>query len=165
MDILYNHGGLYIDTDVELIKNLDDLLVFDAFAGVEKWGNINVGGCSGAIPYHPMIKKMLDFRVNERFVMEDGSMNLTTCGYYETMPLIHNGFKPNNKVQTINGMTVFSSDYFHPYDYMSGETVITENTYSIHHFNGGWLDEKSRDNRMMTVQKYNDIVERMERSQ
>lgn len=158
LDILYNHGGLYIDTDVELIKKLDDLLVLDAFAGVEKWGNINMGGCSGAIPYHPMIKKMLDYRINESFLMEDGSMNLTTCGYYETMPLIHKGFKPNNTVQTIDGMTIFSSDYFHPYDYMSGETCITENTYSIHHFNGGWLDKNNIRDRIKTKEEYDYII-------
>ena len=43
LDILYNYGGLYIDTDVEIIKNLDDLLGNEAFTGVEKWGNINMG--------------------------------------------------------------------------------------------------------------------------
>lgn len=41
-------------------------------------------------------------------------------------------------------MTVFSSAYFHPYDYMSGEAVLTDRTISIHHFNGGWLDESSK---------------------
>ena len=158
LDILYNYGGLYIDTDVEVIRNLDDLLKYEAFAGVEKWGNINMGGCSGAVPHHPVIKEMLDFRKNEPFVMQDGSFNLTTCGYYETMPLIKKGFKPNNTVQNIAGMTIFSSDYFHPYDYMSGETCITKNTYSIHHFNGGWLDEKHRKDREKTKKEYQCII-------
>lgn len=158
LDILYNYGGLYIDTDVEVIRNLDDLLKYEAFAGVEKWGNINMGGCSGAVPHHPMIKKMLDFRKNEKFVMEDGSFNLTTCGYYETMPLIQKGFKPDNTTQTIEGMTVFSSDYFHPYDYMSGETCITANTHSIHHFNGGWIDEKHKEEREKTKTEFENVI-------
>ena len=162
LDILYEHGGIYLDTDVELIRNLDDLLYQSAFAGVEKWGNINMGGCSGAVPHHPIIKKMLDFRINERFILEDGSLNQTTCGFYETKPLIELGMKPNNTVQRIGDMTIYSSDFFHPYDYMSGETVITENTYSIHHFNGGWLDEKRMAERKKTMQLYQQMLERMQ---
>ena len=154
LDILYNYGGIYLDTDVELIRNLDSFLSFEAFAGVEKWGNINMGGCSGAVPKHPMIKRMLDFRKDECFIREDGSKNLTTCGYYETIPFIKMGFKPNNTVQNIGGMTIFSSEFFHPYDYMSDEVYITDNTYSIHHFNGGWLDEKNREEREKTREKY-----------
>ena len=49
LDILYNYGGFYLDTDVELIRSLDDLRNQGAFCGVEKWGNINMGGCSGAV--------------------------------------------------------------------------------------------------------------------
>lgn len=158
LDILYNYGGLYIDTDVEIIRNLDDLLVYEAFTGVEKWGNVNMGGCSGAVPHHPMIKQILDFRINERFIMEDGSHNFTTCGYYETMPLIQKGFRPDNTTQKIEGMTVFSSDYFQPYDYMSGETCITENTHSIHHFNGGWIDKKHLAERKKTKDDYQSMI-------
>lgn len=165
LDILYNYGGFYIDTDVQLLKSLEPLRMQGAFCGVEKWGNINMGGCSGAVKHHPMIKKMLDYREAIPFRYVDGTLNLNTCGVYETQPFINMGMKINNTTQRVNEMTIFSSDYFHPYDYMSGRTIITENTFSIHHFNGGWLDEKSRNNRMMTVQKYNDIVERMERSQ
>lgn len=161
LDILYNYGGLYIDTDVEIIKNLDDLLGNEAFTGVEKWGNINMGGCSGAVPHHPMIKKMLDFRINEEFIMQDGSLNLTTCGYYETMPFIQEGFIPDNTTQTIDGMTIYSSDYFQPYDYMSGETCITKNTYSIHHFNGGWIDEKHKEERQKTKDNYQKMVSKL----
>ncbi len=62
LDILYHYGGIYIDTDVELVRNLDELLYQQAFCGVEKWGNVNMGNCSGAVPGHPMIKKMLEER-------------------------------------------------------------------------------------------------------
>lgn len=161
LDLLYNYGGIYLDTDIELIKPLDDLLYQPAFAGVEKWGSINLGGCSGAVPYHPVIKKMLDYRIHEKFIMEDGSFNQTTCGYYETKPLIELGMKPDNTIQNIAGMTIYSSDFFHPYDYMSGETCITDNTYSIHHFNGGWLDEKSMIERKRTVEQYKNMLVRM----
>lgn len=161
LDILYQHGGIYLDTDVELIRNLDDLLNQSAFAGVEKWGNINMGGCSGAVAHHPIIKKMLDFRKEESFLLKDGTLNLTTCGFYETLPLMELGMKPNNKIQYLEDFTIYSSDFFHPYDYMSGETHITQNTYSIHHFNGGWLNKDKREEREKTTQMYQQILGRM----
>ena len=162
LDILYNEGGIYLDTDVELIRNLDDLLYQEAFSGVEKWGNVNMGGCSGTVPHNPIIKDLLEFRRNELFVLKDGSLNQTTCGYYETKPLILKGMKPDNTIQEIENLTIYSSDFFHPYDYMSGETHVTENTFSIHHFNGGWLDKKSAAEREKTVSQYYQILKRME---
>ena len=164
LEILYEHGGIYLDTDVELVHSLDDFLYQPAFCGVEKWGNINTGGCSGAQRHNPVIKAMLDYRENIPFVYEDGSLNLETCGYYETMPLIQMGMEINNQVQVLGSqMTVYSSDFFHPFDYASGELSMTPNTVSIHHFNGGWLDAASQLQRAKTRQEYQNILHRMER--
>ncbi len=69
----------------------------------------------------------------------------------------------DNRVQMVSGMTVYSSDYFSPYDYMSGELNMTENTFSIHHFNGGWLDEKAKQQRKITQMQYQDVMKRMVR--
>lgn len=162
LDILYHHGGIYIDTDVELVKSLDELLYQEAFCGVEKWGNVNMGGCSGAVAGHSMIGKLLEERESVSFFRKDGSLNLETCGIYETRPFIREGMHVDNRVQVIQGMTVYSSDYFHPYDYMSGELSMTENTFAIHHFNGGWLDEKARVQRDRTRMQYQAILQRME---
>ena len=72
------------------------------------------------------------------------------------------GMKPDNSIRIIGDMTIYSSDYFHPYDYMSGETRITDNTFSIHHFNGGWLDEKNREEREKTTKLYHQMLKRMQ---
>lgn len=161
LQILYEHGGIYMDTDVELIRSLDDMLYQEAFCGVERWGDVYFGGCSGAVKGHETIRQILEYRVNDPFVNEDGSLNLTTCGYYETKPLIEKGMKVNNTIQIIEGLTVYSSDFFCPYNYMSGEISITENTFSIHHFNGGWLDEEAVYNRKITRENYRRVLERM----
>lgn len=138
LDILYEHGGIYLDTDAELIKNLDDLLYQPAFCGVEKWRQINTGGGCGTVAHHSAIGKMLECRKHIPFEYPDGTLNMETNGVYESMPLMEAGFVPDNTIQVIDGMTIYSSDFFYPFDYMSKKTVITENTYAIHHFQGSW---------------------------
>lgn len=144
LDILYNHGGFYLDTDVELKKSLDELRYQEAFVGVEKWQVVNFGGCSGSVKGHPMIKKFLDARQNIFYCDEFGNQNKNTCGFYDTQVILNEGYKINGMTQNINGMNIYAYDYFHSYDYMSGITNETENTYSIHWFNGGWMDDKMK---------------------
>lgn len=164
LDILYRHGGIYLDTDVELARNLDELLYQPAFCGVEKWGFVNFGGLSGACRGNPVLGKMLDYRNTISFVMPDGTWNLTTCGSYETKPLADMGFRPDNSVQELSAgaLNVYSSDFFHPFDYMSGETVRTENTFSIHHFSGTWLGEGAAEERRRTRERYQQFLSEME---
>lgn len=156
LDILYRHGGIYLDTDVELVRNLDELLYQPAFCGVEKWGNINMGGLSGAQKGNPVVKKILEYRRHISFFDHNGKQNQMTCGVYETPPLVQFGLELNNSVQVLeNGdMTVYSSDYFQPFDYVSGETNITDRTFSIHHFSGSWLGEGAALERQRTREKY-----------
>lgn len=161
LDILYHYGGIYMDTDVELVKSPDVLCCQQAFCGVEKWGNINIGGLSGAIPHHPMMKKLLDERKDVEFIRKDGSLNTEPSGIYETMPFIREGMRIDNRTQNIQGMTVYSSDYFHPYDYMSGEIFMTENTFSIHYFDGGWLSPDEKKYRTKPTKRYRKLLDRM----
>lgn len=162
-DILYRYGGIYLDTDVELLKNLDELLYEPAFCGIEKWCVVNSGGCSGAQPRNPMIKAMLDFRQNINFEYEDGSLNLMSSGYYEMIPLLKAGLCADGLTQQVRGqITVYSSDFFHPFDYMSGEARITDNTFSIHHFSGSWLGENAALERQRTREKYQNFLNRLE---
>lgn len=161
LDILYEHGGIYMDTDVTLLRNLDDLLYQQGFIGAEKWGNVNTGGGCGFIPGHPLLKELIDYRDRYHFVLEDGSLNIETCGMYETKVFIMHGFKPSNQLQHIEGVTVYPSYVNHPYDYMSGKTDIVESTVSIHHFYGGWMDENDKDNRINTQRAFNNIMNRI----
>ncbi len=149
-----------MDTDVSLLKNLDTLLYQPAFTGVEKWGNINTGGMAGAMPRHPMIKEMLEYRKQFHFLMEDGSLNMETNGMYETVPYIRHGMKISNELQYVNNVTVYPSSVFHPYDYMSCEKKIQKSTFSVHHFYGGWMDGSDFEERSSTQKKYHEILKR-----
>lgn len=139
LDVLHRYGGIYFDTDVEVIKPIDDLLFQKGFCGTEKWGIVNIGGGCGVVPKHPMINKILKYRLGFEFEYANGDLNLESSGSYETIPMIEEGFVPNNTIQSVMDMTIYSSDFFHPYDYMSKELCITENTYSIHRFAESWL--------------------------
>ena len=164
LDILFRHGGIYLDTDVELLRSLDELLFQPAFCGVEKWGTVNTGGCSGAQPGNPVVKRMLDYRKDASFVQEDGSLNLTTCGYYETRSLIPCGFQVNGQTQVLadGQITVYASEFFHPFDYMSGETRVTKNTFSVHHFSGTWLGPDAAREREKTRGRYERFLAELE---
>lgn len=144
LDILYNEGGFYLDTDVEIKRNIDNLRYQYAFCGVEKWQLINFGGLSGAVKGNKMIRKFIDARKDIMFIDNKGNQNRHTCGYYDTILAIHEGYKISGRTQTINNMNIYAYDYFHPYDYISGISNETQNTYSVHWFNGGWLDEKMK---------------------
>jgi len=159
LDILYQHGGIYMDTDVEVIKCLDLLLYQEAFCGVEKWQVLNFGGCSGAIKGHPMLGEFLKAREDVMFLDAEGRQNTFTCGYYDTNAAIKNGYCINGRTQNIRGMNIYASDYFHPYDYMSGHVHMTEHTYSVHWFNGGWLDERMKRANQETMREYDRIYE------
>ena len=154
LDILYYYGGFYLDTDVELLKSLDELRSQEAFCGVEKWQVLNFGGCSGAVRKHPMIKKFLDKRNQIYFLDDKKNQNKNTCGFYDTRVILNEGYKIDGTSQCVNGMNIYAYDYFHPYDYMSGLLNITEHTYSVHHFNGGWLDENMKKQNMLTKERY-----------
>lgn len=162
LDILYRYGGIYMDTDVRLLKSLDGFLFQKGFVGVEKWGNINTGGCVGAVSYHPMIREMLDYRLNFPFILGDGSLNMETNGLYETIPFIKRGMRIDNSLQIINHMTIYPASVFHPYDYMSGEEKIEDHTVSVHYFCGGWMEKADRQNRVATQEQYRSILKRME---
>ncbi len=162
IDILYHHGGIYLDTDVELIKNWDDLLYLKAFTGFEEYPTINFGGGSGAVKGLPILKKILDFRENFAFIQEDGTYNLKTCGYYETVPLLAEGLEINGKRQQIQDLTVFPSECFHPKSSVTGLTEVTDNTYSIHQFNWSWVGEKQLEEKKRTHEEYHALLRRMQ---
>lgn len=141
--VLYHFGGIYLDTDVELIKSLSDLP--EAFVGFETGGRFVASGLIRAAPKNDRIcKELLDSFHSDSFVLSDGNLNLETVCLRETKILSRYGLVPNNKFQIICNTHVFPSDFFCPYDNSCNELNITSNTYSIHHYLGSWLNESQR---------------------
>lgn len=139
---VHDYGGIYLDTDVEVIKNLDELLTNDAFIGFENNEFVNTGQIFGAIKGHNMVSQMLDeyLSINdEEYRISFGPYG---CPRLNTNALYRNGLEKNGELQTVNGMTIYPADYFNPYDSLTGRVRKTENTYSIHWYAGTWLSKK-----------------------
>ena len=140
LDIVYNYGGIYLDTDVELVKNLDCLLKNDAFMGREKSTYINPGLGFGAVQYHEGIKQILRIYDKLSFLREDGSYNITPSPIMNTKFLVEHGAKMEDTEQTVLGIRIYSSEVLCPMNYATGELTITDNTYSIHRYSMSWVD-------------------------
>ncbi len=138
-DILYQQGGLYFDTDVEVIKPLDEILKRGAFAGVERAGSLAAGLGLASPAASPVYKEILDSYKNSSFIKDDGSMDLTTVVTRVSDIFKKHGFTDKNEIQTVAGVTVYPTEYFCPKDYVSGKINITRNTHTIHWYDGSWL--------------------------
>lgn len=141
--VLYNIGGCYLDTDVELIKPLIDLP--ENFVGFETGARYVASGLiRGAKKGDQICREMIQSYDSDVFVLSNGSINLKTVCVRETEILIRHGLIQKNQLQLVDGTYVFPTDYFCPLDNSTGELKITNNTYSIHHYSGTWLDEDMR---------------------
>ena len=142
------YGGIYIDTDVEIIKKLDDLLNQEAFGGLElrlnKTFGFNTGSMIGSISNQKFLIKQEESYHNYSFVNNDGSLNTTSCVDYSTDLLRQFGFKNENSHQTVLGVHIYPTEYFSPLDMNNGHINLTQNTYSIHRYAGSWADEIDR---------------------
>lgn len=145
LKVVEEHGGIYLDVDVELLKPLDDLLELDGFMGFELGTAklIATGLGFGAVNNHPIITALRENYENKPFIKQDGQLDMLPCPQRDTKVLVGYGLIKNNKRQTIQGITFFPSDYFSPIGFM-GEREFSENTYSIHHFNASWFTDRQR---------------------
>ncbi len=139
---LVTHGGIYIDTDVELLKPLDGFLDCEAFSGFESPDSIPTG-IMACKKQHPLFKRLLD-DYNEAPFIDPDSPDLITNVERITKTCLEDGLELNNKEQTVCGLTLYPNDYFCPKDYRTGRINITSNTYAIHHFSGSWHTEEER---------------------
>ncbi|KAA6326696.1 hypothetical protein EZS27_024235 [termite gut metagenome] len=164
--ILYNYGGIYFDTDVEVIKPMNDILEKGAFMGCECDGDntVNPGLGIACAPGLGIYKELLDLYANLHIIEENKKLNLTTIVKYTTNVLYKHGLKNGNMIQFIAGIYIYPKEYFCPKSYGAGKMDVTDNTYCIHHFAGSWLPYKGRIKRKiqyMIGERWNDRIRRM----
>ncbi len=140
---LYNHGGIYMDTDVEVIQSLDEFLCHNSFSGFETINSVPTG-IMACQKNDKLFKEFLDYYNDKRFIKTDGSLDLTTNIIPITNILLKYNLELNNQFQIINGMALYPKTYFCPLNYDSEKTEFSNKTYTIHHFAGSWLSSKER---------------------
>ena len=140
---LYTQGGIYMDTDVEVLKNLDQFLKDKSFSGFETDTTIPTG-IMGSESGTEIFKELLDYYKDKHFIQEDGSIDMTTNVTIITDMMSKKGFTPNNKLQTVEEFTLYPKEYFCPIDYQTKKKNITDNTYTIHWFAGSWIPKKDK---------------------
>ena len=142
---LYNYGGIYMDTDVEVLKPLDKFLKHQAFTGCEN-NKICVTGTMAAEKNHKWIEDLLKEYDERKFILFDGSYDTTPNTQIITKVTMEKyGWKPLNEHQVLKeGLNIYPFDYFCAKDLQTGRIDISENTHTIHHFSGSWLSRRDK---------------------
>jgi mannosyltransferase OCH1-like enzyme len=141
--VLINEGGIYLDTDVELLKSLDFFSKYDAFGSFETPFVIQTG-VIGSISNGVLVKRMFEYYRNRKFILTDGSLNQIPNSKILTDILLEEGLTLNNKQQSLPSFELFPTDYFCPINQATQEIIITKDTYCIHYLSGSWLSADDR---------------------
>lgn len=145
---LLNEGGVYLDTDVEIIRPFDDFMKFDAFGSFETPLVVQTG-VIGSVSNGNLIKKMFEYYRDRHFLLADGSFDQIPNSKIITDMLIKDGLELKNLHQSLTSFEIFPSDYFCPINQATWEIVVTPNTYCIHYLSGSWLPKKNRFTRLL----------------
>lgn len=144
LDIIYQHGGIYLDTDVEVLHSFDELLQDRSFFGVLYDGNINTGCGFGAETGNGLLREMRDAYDDKHFIYEDGSLNLNPCQHYQNPIFKKHGFTTRDVYQNIDGNVVYPATVFSPVSAYMGYDNYSEKTRSVHWGELSWMDSAAR---------------------
>ncbi|MBE6689351.1 MAG: glycosyl transferase [Ruminococcaceae bacterium] len=144
LKVLYNEGGVYLDTDVEIIKPIDELIKETGYMGFDDNGKISTGLGFACEKGNKLVGALLADYDDISFIRPDGSYDITPCPDRNTEVMVKLGMDPNNTDQVFMGIHLLPRDYLCPIEYYTGKKVITKNTYSIHHFCASWISKRAK---------------------
>ena len=144
LKVLYDNGGIYFDTDVEVIRPIDELIEEKGYMGFDDNGIISTGLGFACEKGNELVEAFLKDYDGISFLLPDGELDLTPCPIRNAETLKKLGMDMNNKDQVFMGIHMLPEDYFCPMKYTTGRKKITENTYSIHHFCASWTSATSK---------------------
>lgn len=144
--ILYHYGGVYFDTDVEIIKSMNDIIEQGPFMGCEiktkkdeLWPRVACGLGIAVYPHHPIYKEILNHYEQSKFILEDGKVNYLTVVTRITNILKNHNLKPTDELQVCDDIIIYPPDFFCPKSFDTRKINITKNTVAIHHFDASWM--------------------------
>ena len=142
--VLEQYGGVYFDTDVEVLRDISPLLEDEGFIGFENDQFVNSGQVLAAIPHHPVIGAMIAEYKTLHFLNPDGSINAVGCPHLNSDVMERFGLVRNGQEQLVAGIHVYPEDYFNPMDSTTGKLTKTEHTYSIHWYSMSWMPKRTQ---------------------
>lgn len=159
--IIYQFGGFYVDTDVEILRSLDSLRNHQVFMGLEDSDAINTGLMFGAVKHQKIIDSLIHVYDLKGENITNVDITSETCVSITTRFFKKRGFRYKNIKQVIAGVTIFPTEFFCPQPYGATSLKITSKTYTIHHYSGSWVhssDEKKRLNHVMIGYRIKHII-------
>ena len=139
LQVVYDHGGIYLDTDVELIKRIDFLLDYHAFFGFEDGKHVATGLGFGAEKETPILQELMDDYNDLVFLNSDGTANTTSCPRLNTRVFLRHGLKQDDSYKVLEGdIHVLPTKILCPIDYGTGKKKLYKDTVSIHWFDASW---------------------------
>ena len=148
---MYNFGGIYMDTDVEVLKELDLFLDNKAFSGFESEDAVPTG-IMASEKGNVMVEELLHY-YDERSFIVNGEPDITPNTVIITEMMLPHGLVLNNQYQTVNTFSLYPKEYFCPIYPGQVKVTITENTYTIHHFSGSWLPIEEQKDKMRSMKE------------
>ena len=142
--VLEQYGGVYFDTDVEVVRDISPLLNDEGFIGFENNRFVNSGQVMAAVPHQPIVQAMIEEYKKLHFTNADGSLNAVGCPHLNTDVMERFGLARNGQEQLVAGIHVYPVDWFNPLDSVTGKLTKTENTYSIHWYSMSWLPKRTQ---------------------
>lgn len=146
LKIVYEQGGIYLDTDVELVRSPSELLSYKAFFGFEDGAFIATGLCFGAEPQCAIVKELMDSYEGIPFRLPDGTVDLLPCPKRNTSVFLRHGLKQNDRRQVLDGdVLILPSIYLCPLDFATYRMRKSPKTISIHHYAASWMREDEKE--------------------
>ena len=142
--VLYHYGGVYFDTDVEVIRPMDEFIAKGPFMGWEKPGSTGVYSIAPGLGLtankeQPLYQEILHGFEHLNFYNENGERNNYSMIPLVTDLLTQKGLKKDGSIQVIDDVILYPSEYLCPMEYFTGKVTITDNTYAIHWYSMTWL--------------------------
>lgn len=142
LDIVYQEGGIYLDTDVELVSSMDKLLKDRAFFGADSNLMINLGQGFGAEKGNHLVRDLRDYYNDKVFLNEDGTLNTAPCYMYQHPVFCKYGFQIQNGYQKIKNIIIYPSEVSAPKGRCGIFEHFSEKTVSIHHNDFSWIEKE-----------------------
>ena len=151
---LYNYGGIYLDTDVQILKSFDDLLKNEVFFGFESKDYLCTA-VMGACSKHWFVKEFLDSYKERHFIKEDGTLDtVTTNVVVLTKLLCQHGLVLNGKVQNISEIKIYPQKYFSDNSLINLFNKYKKSSYAYHHYSASWYESTTKKGFLKKIRHY-----------